>query len=248
MELRLTPAPYDGLEVIDWSIRATPAGHMLASQDGYGNAIHLLTITDPHRELEIVAGGIVSVEERHGVVRGLGEQVPLRVFLRPTRLTAASPAIEKLARLHSTGDPIPRLHGLMSDIRKHVDYIVGATSAHTTAGEAFASGRGVCQDHAHIFISAARLLRIPSRYVTGYLLDDAGGASVAHHAWAEAWVEGLGWIGFDPANQVCPTASYVRLACGLDANCAAPIRGSRRGGPHERLDVHVLVEQHGAQQ
>lgn len=248
LALRLTPASYDGLTVVEWSIRASPGGHMLASQDGYGNTTHLLTITDPHQELEIVAAGVVEVEERHGVVRGLTDQVPLRVYLRPTLLTTASPDIEGLAKAHSHGDLIPRLHALMNDIRDNVDYIVGATSAQTTAQEAFSAGRGVCQDHAHIFISAARFLGIPARYVTGYLLVDAGGPSVAHHAWAEAWVEGLGWIGFDPANRLCPTASYVRLACGLDASCAAPIRGSRRGGPHERLDVHVMVEQHGAQQ
>jgi transglutaminase-like putative cysteine protease len=248
LALRLTPAPYDGLQVIDWSIKAAPGGQMLAAQDGYGNTVHLMTITEPHRELEVVASGLVDVEERHGVVRGLAEIIPLRVFLRPTPLTSADPAIARLAAAHAAGEPIARLHALMNEIRDHVDYIVGSTSALTTAGEAFAAGRGVCQDHAHIFISAARLLGIPSRYVTGYLLVDAGGPAVAHHAWAEAWVDGLGWIGFDPANRLCPTASYVRLACGLDASCAAPIRGSRRGGPHERLDVHVLVEQHGAQQ
>jgi transglutaminase-like putative cysteine protease len=126
--------------------------------------------------------------------------------------------------------------------------VAGVTDAHTGAAEALADGKGVCQDHAHIFISAVRTLGIPARYVTGYLVLDAPSASEAHHAWAEAWVEGLGWVGFDVANRICPTERYVRLAAGLDAGYAAPIIGSRRGGSTEKLDVSVEVQQQSAQQ
>ena len=101
----------------------------------------------------------------------------------------------------------------------------------------------MCQDHTHIFIAAARTLAIPARYVTGYLVLGEEGTSEAHHAWAETWVEGLGWVGFDVANRVCPTDRYVRLAAGLDAGYAAPIIGSRRGGETETLDVSVTVQQ-----
>ena len=110
-------------------------------------------------------------------------------------------------------------------------------------------GRGVCQDHAHVFISAARSLGIPARYVSGYLLAGTGGEpSDANHAWAEAWLDDLGWVGFDPANGVCPTDCYVRLASGLDAAFAAPIRGTRRGGGNQELDVIVEVQQQISQQ
>ena len=98
-------------------------------------------------------------------------------------------------------------------VRDRVDYVAGTTDAHTSAAEALADGKGVCQDHAHIFISAARTLGIPARYVTGYLVLDERAAPEAHHAWAEAWVEALGWVGFDVANRICPTERYVRLAC-----------------------------------
>ena len=105
---------------------------------------------------------------------------------------------------------------------------------HTSAAEALKAGRGVCQDHAHVFISAARLMGVPARYVNGYFVTGGESASEAQHAWAEACIDGLGWLGFDPANQVCPTERYVRLACGLDAASAAPItrqppRRRRRG-------------------
>ena len=118
---------------------------------------------------------------------------------------------------------------------KRVAYEVGVTNTHTTAADALKDGRGVCQDHAHVFISAARSLGIPARYVSGYLLAGTGDEpSDANHAWAEAWLDGLGWVGFDPANGVCPTDRYVRLASGLDAAFAAPIRGTRRGGGKPR--------------
>ena len=89
---------------------------------------------------------------------------------------------------------------------------------------------------------------VPARYVNGYFLTEPDEPSEAHHAWAESYIEGLGWLGFDPANGICPTDHYVRLACGLDAGSAAPIRGTRRGGTDEVLDVLVEVQQQSAQQ
>jgi transglutaminase-like putative cysteine protease len=145
-------------------------------------------------------------------------------------------------------DPIDRMHVLMNAVRDKVDYAIGVTNAHTSAAEALSDGQGVCQDHAHIFISAARVMGVPARYVNGYFLTDTDEPSEAHHAWAEAYIEGLGWLGFDPANGICPTDQYVRLACGLDAGSAAPIRGTRRGGTDEVLDVLVEVQQQSAQQ
>ena len=134
------------------------------------------------------------------------------------------------------------LHSLMTEIHARVAYEIGATHAHTTAAEAFADGRGVCQDHAHIFLAAARSAGIPARYVTGYLVTGMGASSTAAHAWAEALVPDLGWVGFDPANAKSPTDNYVRVAAGLDAAGVAPIRGSRRGGDAERMRVEVRVE------
>jgi transglutaminase-like putative cysteine protease len=130
----------------------------------------------------------------------------------------------------------------MGEIHDKVAYEVGTTDAHTTAAEAFVDGRGVCQDHAHILIGAARSLGIPARYVTGYLVTGEGASSTAAHAWAEALVPDLGWIGFDPANCKCPTEHYVRVAGGIDAAGVTPIRGSRRGGNAERMRVEVRVE------
>ncbi len=173
---------------------------------------------------------------------------PSRVYKRQTPRTAPDAGIRELCAGVTGEDPIDRMHQLMDAVHERVEYVVGVTDAHTSAAEALKDGRGVCQDHAHIFISAARAMGLPARYVNGYFLTDSDEPAEAHHAWAEVWIEGLGWLGFDPANELCPTDRYVRLACGLDAASAAPIRGTRRGGAEEVLDVIVEVQQQSAQQ
>ena len=202
-----------------------------------------VTLNVRHEELEIEAAGTVETQDSNGVVAGLANGAPPRVFLRETVQTRPDGAIHALAKSVHGKDTLATLHELLGAVRDRVEYVAGATDTHTGAAEALADGKGVCQDHAHIFIAAARTLAIPARYVTGYLMLDGQSTASAHHAWAEAWVEGLGWVGFDVANRVCPTHNYVRLAAGLDASYAAPIVGSRRGGETETLEVSVAVQQ-----
>ena len=118
------------------------------------------------------------------------------------------------------------------------------THAATTAAQAFALRRGVCQDLTHIFITAARLIGAPARYVGGHFYRaDGVTAQDAGHAWAEVFVENLGWIGFDPTNGICTSEAHVRVAVGLDYLGAAPVRGQRFGGAGESLQVAVHVDQ-----
>jgi transglutaminase-like putative cysteine protease len=244
--LRLTPASFTGQRVIDWRVRTPGSRAPPQFEDGFGNIVHLLTINAPHQEVVIEAGGTVETKDTSGVVAGLKHTIPPRVFLKETARTEPNDAIREIARAAEGDDRLGRLHALAGSVRDRVDYVPGITDAHTDAAAALADGKGVCQDHAHIFIAAARTIGVPARYVTGYLVT--GDAADAHHAWAEAWVEGLGWVGFDVANRVCPTERHVRLACGLDAGYAAPITGSRKGGAEEKLDVAVEVQQQSAQQ
>lgn len=250
--LRLTPPSFEGQDVLSWTISAPGFEKHIAYRDGLGNLVHLSTINTLHDGMVIEASGVVETEDRFGIVRGIDEVAPRRVFLRETPKTAPDKAIRDLARSVSNGkipaDTLDCMHALMRAVRDAVDYEIGATHEHTSAAEALAEGKGVCQDHAHIFISAARVIGIPARYVNGYFLSGTLAPSEAHHAWAEAWVDGLGWVGFDPANGMCPTERYVRLACGFDAGSASPIRGTQRGGENEALDVKVEVEQQGSQQ
>lgn len=246
--LRLTPPNFYGQRVLNWKVTAPGIETATRFYDAFHNISHLTSVTGAHGAVECRAEGLVETEDRSGIVRGLTEVVPTRVFLRATDKTMANEEIRALGESTKANSGIDGLHALMHAVRDAVDYQIGVTDAHTSAIEALRDRRGVCQDHAHIFIAAARAAGVPARYVNGYFLCDSEAPSEAHHAWAEAFVDGLGWVGFDPANRMCPTDRYVRLACGLDATTAAPIRGNRRGGANEALDVHVEVQQASSQQ
>ena len=248
LALRLTPPSFQGQRVIEWRVSAPGVDAARPFRDGFGNTVHLASCTEEHSESLVIAKGVVDTEDRAGIVRGLADPAPLKVYRRQTAKTQANDDIRALSRSTGTTLDIRGMHNLMHAVRDAVDYTIGATNAHTTAAEALKEGKGVCQDHAHVFIASARFLGIPARYVSGYILTGADEPSDANHAWAEAWLEGLGWVGFDAANRVCPTEKYVRLATGLDATYAAPIRGSRRGIANEELDVIVEVQQQSSQQ
>jgi transglutaminase-like putative cysteine protease len=241
--LRLTPSDNQSQKVHAWAIEAEGIENAASYIDGFGNRIHLITHSKPYEALSITASGEVDTFDRDGVVGFAGGIANPRVFLRATPRTESSPEIDALADEMRDRRTLDRLHHLLEAIATRVVYDTDATHAETSAAEAFAAGQGVCQDHAHIFIAATRRLGIPARYVTGYLHVEGEANAVAHHAWAEAFVDNLGWVGFDPANHICPTERYVRLACGFDAASAAPIAGTRRGGGTESLKVDVIVRQ-----
>lgn len=246
--LRLTPRGHDGQFVVDWRIDIDHDCRLDAATDAFGNVVHSFTLEGPIEALTIVAEGRVETSDTSGLVTGQVERFPPVVFLRDTPLTASDAAIRDFARdvAGRTTDQIRLLHAIMAGIRGHLRFEIDATDTGTSAVEAFALGHGVCQDFAHIFIAAARHLGIPARYVSGYMRRvDGKNDQSAGHAWAEALVPDLGWIGFDPANGISPTEAYVRLAVGLDYLGAAPIRGVRFGGTGETLSVRVVVEDAG---
>lgn len=249
--LRLTPRSCESQQVGDWRIETDVDARLRRSEDAFGNIVHSLYTERPTDSLTIRVMGEVSTVDTGGVIRGQSERLSPLVFLRDTALTRADAAILDFAQAIGQGDPLDRMHRLMGALHRDVAFEVGSTSATHTAAEAFAQKRGVCQDHAQIFISAARKLRIPARYVSGHLnRSDGQHDQDAAHAWAEAWIEGLGWVGFDPANGICPTDQYVRVAVGLDALGATPIRGTSYGGGQESLTValHVRPVQQSQQQ
>lgn len=241
--LRLTPQSFEGQHVREWRIEAPGLDSAASFVDGFGNFTHLTSLRAAHSGLSIEASGLVETLNKAGVVKGVKEAAPVRVYLRRTPATEPSEAITALARSCSRKGVLETLHQLMGTIHERVRYEIGTTHAQSTAREVLEAGSGVCQDHAHVFISAARELSVPARYINGYFVSGGDGAAEAHHAWAEAWVGDLGWVGFDAANNMCPTDRYVRLAAGLDAGSAAPIRGLQRGGDQEALDVFVEVQQ-----
>ncbi len=244
--LRLTPRPYEGLNVISWRVRGEGKHELPSLIDGYGNIVHSHTVNRLHDHASIVVDGEVETQATDGIVRGAIETLPPLFYLRITRLTAIDEAIRDLA-LAMPGKGYDRLTGWMEAVRERVDYRAGATDSTTTAAEALRVGAGVCQDHAHLFIAGARAMGIPARYVGGYLWA-GGGVAEASHAWAEAYVAEFGWIGFDPANRTGPGVAYVRASIGLDYWSAAPVRGIRRGAGEESLSVDVKVRDAAQQQ
>ncbi len=242
--LRLTPRPHEGQRVVRWRIDIDADAKLDKGEDALGNLTHVVSIPGPVSELEVRVCGEIETWDTHGVIRGAVERFPPDVFLRSTALTAPDAALLDFARTCAPDalDPLERLHALMGALHREVAFDTEPTQATTTAAEAFALKRGVCQDLSHIFIAAARALGAPARYVSGHLSRQEGAiVQEAAHAWAEAHVPGLGWVGFDPVNIVCPTPAYVRVAIGLDYLGAAPVRGSRAGGGEERMDVRLQV-------
>lgn len=244
-KLRLTPNESQAQRVVEWSIDAPGIDKAATHIDGFGNRVHLISQAEAHEEVLITASGTVETFDTGGVYGPDEPQTNPRVFLNATALTASSEGIEVLAGeiAGTTADPLEQVHTMMRLIADRVTYEPWTTHVGTTAAEALDAGHGVCQDHAHILIATARHLDIPARYVTGYLHVADEEQSVAHHAWAEAFVPDLGWVGLDPANGVCPTEHYVRLSCGFDAVGAAPITGVRKGNGFENMTVDVIVKQ-----
>jgi transglutaminase-like putative cysteine protease len=245
--LRMTPRNHDGQYVVDWRLELSEDARLAAQEDAFGNIIHAFSVDGPLSELVLVVEGEVETQDTNGVIRGAVERFPPSLFLRETPLTRPGPDLlawtGKLGREHGRTE-LERLHALLTELLGHIAYDTDATHAATTAAEAFATGRGACQDLTHIFIAAARSLGVPSRYIGGYLCRTDGVVSQhAGHAWAEAFVPDLGWVGFDPAHGICVTDAYIRVAAGLDYLGAAPVRGTRYGGNAETMSVDLAVDQ-----
>ncbi|CTQ33628.1 transglutaminase family protein [Jannaschia rubra] len=243
-QLRLTPKSRAGQTVLDWTTEVEGGRVEATFDDAHANQTQLVSVDAGQREVTITARGTVEVEARNGVVGAQKGFMPLWMFLRPTDLTRRGPGTMALAReVRDVADPLERMHALSAAIRDRVAFDTTAAEVTRTAEDAVAAGAGVCQDHAHIFLTCARLLEVPARYVSGYLKMDDRDEQDATHAWAEAHLEGLGWTGFDVSNVIAPDDRYVRVATGSDYSDAAPVTGVRQGAGEETLDVHLSVRQ-----
>jgi transglutaminase-like putative cysteine protease len=245
--LRLTPRNHDGQYVQRWRIDVVPDARLAAHEDAFGNITHVFTADGPLAELRVEVDGEVETQNANGVVRGSVERFPPSLFLRDTALTQADGAIRDFAqkiRDASGGVVLAELHGLLDRLFEDCAGDVAASPAPKNAAEAFARKRGAPKELAHIFIGAAHTLGIPARYVRGYFrrADNSADADTSH-AWAEAFVPDLGWVGFDPSNGRCPTDGHVRVAIGLDSLGAAAVRGTRLGVGAETLAVAIKVDQ-----
>ncbi len=243
-QLRLRPKDRSSQQVEAWDLTVEGGTLQLESIDQHGNIVDLVSVAAGTKEIAITCRGIVETSCNDGIVGQHASAAPLWYFQRSTKLTDPTTELaEWLAGFDRRDDAIATLHALSDYIRQAVAYRPGATDSETTAADALARGEGVCQDHAHIFITAARELGFPARYVSGYLMMDDRVDQDASHGWAEAHVDGVGWVGFDVANGYSPDERYVRVATGLDYGEASPVRGMRYGEGDEELIVSVQVQQ-----
>jgi transglutaminase-like putative cysteine protease len=250
--LRLTPKTSHGQSIGDWTMELSGAKVEARYDDHNANHVTLISVLPGTADLTITCSGMVDTADRAGVVGKHSGPLPLWAFTCQTALTRPGSRLKALAngveREQGREDPLALLHALSAAVLGAIAYETGHTHAATTAEEALALAHGVCQDHAHVFIGAARQLGFPARYVSGYLMMNDRIDQEAGHGWAEAHVEGLGWVGFDVSNGISPDARYVRMATGRDYAEAAPTTGITFGAGDTELAVSLAVEQQSVQQ
>jgi transglutaminase-like putative cysteine protease len=237
--LRVVPQSSARQKVIEWRLDTpVPATEV---RDGYGNILHVLTIDQPVREIVIRSAGVV---ETSAAIDEASDEAPLSplVFLRPTALTRPErPLVELAEAFRPKAETVAGLQELGAAVLARLPFRHGVTEVHSTAAEALGAGNGVCQDHAHVFITCCRHLGIPTRYVSGYMYSPGPSqTAVASHAWAEAWLTGR-WRSFDVTNGRPAGERHIRLAVGADYLDACPVRGVRSGGGEEQMIASALV-------
>ncbi|NNC72058.1 MAG: transglutaminase family protein [Sphingomonadaceae bacterium] len=244
--LRMTPTDYASQHVVDWHVDCDCDAKIRSNRDGFGNILTMLYIDGPVEKIDLIVSGEVLTSDHSGIIADAVEPLPPAAFLRSTDLTEADEAIRSFAAdiAAAQSDSLKRMHLLMERLLNEIRFEPTLDAVERDAATAFAANSGVCQDHAQIFCSAARSIGLPARYISGHLYRrDGAELQEASHAWAEAYLDGLGWVGFDPANGISPDEAYIRVATGLDYRDAAPIAGRRLGGGDETLDVEVRVTQ-----
>lgn len=244
-QLRLTPQSMRGQRVLSWSTHVEGGEKQTQFRDQHANVVELVSLEAKRTEISVRSEGEVETTDTAGVLGEHEGHAPLWLYQRSTALTTQGEGVAALVRSlgDQFGSEIAKLHALCAHVLATVRYDLGGTDSRTSAEAAISAGVGVCQDHANVFVAAARLMGFPARYISGYLMMRDRVDQEASHAWAEAYVSDLGWVGFDPSNGISPDACYVRIAVGLDSAEAAPIRGVMMGERIENMSVTLQVQQ-----
>ncbi|MES2754133.1 MAG: transglutaminase N-terminal domain-containing protein [Pseudomonadota bacterium] len=242
--LRLTPEDTHDQTVVAWRIDVDCDARLRSARDGFGNKVTMLYAEGPLDGLEIAVTGEVLTSETPGVLKGALDPLPPAVFCRTTPLTEADgDFLGFVERTALSDNPLTRLHDLNGALNHRFRIVNARSDPARTASAAFAEERVTPRDLAQMMVAAARAIGAPARYVSGYCLSGFGGASrPTPHGWAEAYVDRIGWIAFDPCFGLSADENYVRVAVGLDAAGAAPVAGSRLGPGDEELAVDVSVD------
>ncbi|HEX3508637.1 MAG TPA: transglutaminase family protein [Candidatus Dormibacteraeota bacterium] len=243
MEVRLQPMDGNGQRCLKFNLAVSSGIKPRTYRDGYGNHVHYFNLVRPHTRLVVTSTSVV--ETGLGPDSDAGEEL-VQDFLRFRSPVKDVDGVRELAARfpiadpRSAGDVEQALDALTLSISREFTYDRAVTDVYSAVDDVLALRAGVCQDFAHLFIAAARAMGVPTRYVSGYIHSPAGGgSSSASHAWAEGWVPGRGWVGFDATHPVRTSENHVRLAVGRDYSDAAPTRGIYVGSGIGSMEVRV---------
>ncbi len=258
-EVRMCPLSEGNQRLIEFHLTTAPFARIQHYRDWLGNEVYHFDIAAAHRQLLIVAEAIVQLTAPHllpdqldctawDALDLLAEKGEFWDFLMPSHFVQPTPALIDLARelrVERRTDPLSLLRELTSQIADTFMYAPQTTRVDSPIDEALLARRGVCQDFAHIMIGLARQIGIPCRYVSGYLFhrteDHDRSEEDATHAWVEAFLPELGWVGFDPTNNLIAGERHIRVAVGRDYADVPPTRGIYRGLATSQLEVGVKV-------
>ena len=257
MTLHLCPLR-DRVQVVrSFSVRTDPDGPLYEFIDPFGNSAQFLDRARSHERLEIVArssaevGPVPPAPERLPAggweeLREARSDVDLWPMLHASEYVRSSPALERFIDAHGLApgdDPLASARELRARLFRIFEYVPGSTTADSPIEAILETGRGVCQDYAHVMASILRKWGIPCRYVSGYLAPvEENVATGESHAWVEGWFPGVGWLGFDPTNDTEGDERHVRVAVGRDYGDVPPTRGVFHGTVRSRLETEVLIE------
>jgi transglutaminase-like putative cysteine protease len=260
MEVRMQPRSDARQRCVTFSLDVSPQANVMSYLDFLGNTVHHFDIPGRQKHIQVTAQAIVEVREPPAIEwgqildwDGLDARVGAGDFwdmLLPSRYakpTELLHALERELQVERRATPIETLLDLNAALYRAFEYAPNSTQVDSPIDDALRSRRGVCQDFAHIMIALVRGLRIPCRYVSGYLhradkkKKQHRSVEGATHAWAEAFLPDLGWIAFDPTNNLTGTEKHITVALGRDYGDVPPTRGVYKGGGESELSVLVTV-------
>ncbi len=263
MEVIMQPRTEGPQRLAHFQMNLTPRAQIFSYTDHLGNAVHHFNTLKNHDMLsiEVLAGiemqphaavpGAAPRDAWEGLIRDrlADDEYDMLAANHHTDVTPALESFMAAKNLKPLSDPLSTLWMLSRTVFESFEYDPHATEVDTPLTEVLLHGRGVCQDLSHVMIAIARRFGIPARYVSGYLShtrSDARPEPEATHAWVEALVPGIGWVGFDPTNNVIAGERHVRVAVGRDYHDVPPTRGTFKGRPDSELAVAVTVGPSGA--
>ena len=243
--LKLYPSICKNQKILEWNISLSHGKLLESHTDALGHRVQNIFINNFIGKLKITSKGVLDTKDFCGIIKGLKEKVNPLCFLRETTLTKPCQGIKEITRQakKKQRNEIEFAHKLNSIVSKSIDYTSGSTTISTSSKDALKQKKGVCQDFAHILISAARYNNLPARYINGFLLEEMNAEGNTTHAWVEIFIKDLGWVGFDPSHQKCIDENYIRISAGFDFLDASTIKGVKTDyNGDEKLNTEVRIE------